>query len=324
VRRLVWLLAGGLFLACAASRGGWDVAALEVAQPALAEHRGHRLGDALPYWMPDEDRGGLVLFLCRWSQPRSLRVSLPPDATPTELETIRLALRAWQGAELGVRFEEAESGPADIEVRFARVPEQPIRTAVGDTIADCGLVSGGGADRDLVPARLVFASILLHRVLFDVAGRPVDVGRDELLGATLHELGHALGYPGHVPSRDSVMTTASGEVARIGRRVLAGKPLRDATLAALYALPSGVVVGRLEVEAAALEAFYGLAPRALRRGLRGPYVRVGEAATRLLWRRADGAAAGSLVVHDWRAALEDSARFELHATARAQALLDAN
>jgi hypothetical protein len=318
-----WLWLGLLLWGCASPRGDWDVAALEAKRPELAAHSGHRLYELPPYWMPEPERAGLRLFLCRWPGLRPIRVSLPPDGSEAELETLRLALATWQAEPLGIRFEEAPSGPSDIEIRFAPVPEEPVFTGVGDTIVDCAVASGSDSDAssDRVDAQLVSASILLHRVLFDVAGRPAVLSRDQLLGAALHELGHALGHPGHSRSRDSIMTKASGEVARLARRVLAGGALDDATLPALYLLPSGVIVGALDLEAAQLEVYRRLVPRAASRGLRGPYVRVGDPASRLLWRRPDGTAAGSLVVRDWRSVLAEPARLELLPTPRAAALL---
>ena len=117
------------------------------------------------------------------------------------------------------------------------------------------------------------------------------------------------------------MSSRPGEVRRLARRVLAGRPLEAPTLVALYSVPSGSVVGRLALPEARLSSFVELRARAHARGLLGPYVRVGDESARLLWRRSKGEAAGSLIVRSWRRVLDDPSRFELTPTPRARVLL---
>ena len=111
---------------------------------------------------------------------------------------------------------------------------------------------------------------------------------DELMGSVLHELGHALGYQGHARRGDTVMVASVDEVRWAGRRVLAGEPLRDDTLRALYALPSGSIGGRIDVGRARTGRVDHLAAVAERLELGGPFVRVGDRAGQILWRDADG------------------------------------
>jgi hypothetical protein len=92
-------------------------------------------------------------------------------------------------------------------------------------------------------------------------------------------------------------------------------------LAALYGLPNGVVVGRLPVDPLAVQPLRRFASLAQQRAFKGPFVRVGDRSARMLWREADGVAAGSFVARDWRSALDDPKRFKLLPTARAWRLL---
>ncbi len=101
--------------------------------------------------------------------------------------------------------------------------------------------------------------------------------------------------------------------------MLAGESFHDPTLGALYALPSGTVVGRLAVEASELEPLFEFAQVARSRAWQGPFVRVGDRSARFLWREPNGRTAGSFVVRQWRRVLDDPQRFELLPTPRAVA-----
>ena len=90
-----------------------------------------------------------------------------------------------------------------------------------------------GSLPDVLPARLVFASIQMAR------------DDPRLAGTALHELGHALGFQGHASRGRTVMVRATDAVRLAGERVMAGKAFDDAAVGALYAVPSGSVVGRL-------------------------------------------------------------------------------
>jgi len=310
-RCAAWLVAlGGL--GCAA--GPWDLAALEQRQPALAAISQHRLGDTTPYLLPV--RGAAVFFLCRWPDGEAIPVSLPPDATPDEGAVLDSVLAAWEGAGLGVRFERGAAPGTGIELRFIE-PESGATSThyAANTITNCAvepaaLDGGSGA---VLPARLVFASIYLWRGGFDAIGRPVPHSQAEFAGSALHELGHALGYQGHAALGRTVMVKELDAARRAGERVLAGRPFADATLRALYAVPSGTVVKRAVVPERRSDRVEALRRIAAQRGFAGPWVRVGDIDGQIAWR--DGAGAEyALRIFDVRAVLRDPATFELWPT----------
>ena len=247
---------------------------LEARYGGLGEVSGHRLSDVHPYVWPGG--GELVAFLCRWPSSSRLRVALPGDAAPVELDLWRRALAAWEGAGPGLRFVPvAPDAPADVALSMAGA--EAGRAA--QTAADCAVDVEAGADRarDTIAARLVAAHVRVSRATPDWRGHPQTLDQDELMGTMLHELGHALGFQGHA-RRGSVMVRDVEAVRRIGARVLAGEPFDDATLTALYRVDSGAVVRRRRLgagETAIVDRIAALAPA---RDFAGPIVRVGDRA----------------------------------------------
>ena len=320
-RRVRVLAAAVLAMLACGGRGGWDLRSLEERHPALREIGGHRLADALPYFAPDSR--GAVLFLCRWSTEAPIRVHLDEGLSESERSLVRKAIQAWEGAGLGLQFRAVPRDAAELEIEFlAEDPEAGPRTRSGGTVADCAI--SGDFDRTPdagpVPADLVHASIQMRRGTQNLIGEFVPLSEEELFGALLHELGHALGYPSHPTRGSSVMTSNVDEVRRIGRRVLAGDRFRDATLAALYAVPSGTSVGRLEISEDRHDELVRLSALASAAGWRGPYVRVGDRSARLFWREPDGGQA-RLTVDDWAQALHTADALRLQPNARVHRLL---
>lgn len=272
--------------ACLPSLAGWDVAALEAEYPALAEWSGHRLGDATPYFAPQAD--GIALFLCRWRTDRAILLSLPSDANEPERAALRAALAAWQDAGIGVRFREVSEARAQLVIRF--VGGDVIERRAGGsatTSADCALPP------ELVPplpgeawaVELVSARIELQRNNLDVLGRPVALSQEELAGTLLHELGHALGYPSHAAGSSTVMVQSVDRVRRRGRRLLAegSGGFSAPTLGALYALPTGAVVGKVAIPPASMAEILKLYAIAREAGWGAPLARVGDRWARLWW-----------------------------------------
>ena len=299
-------------LACVPFAGGWRIEALEARYPALRDHAGHRLADATASLWPDDT--GAILFLCRFDRGTPLGVSLPSDASPDERAAIRLALGAWAKAGLGVRFQETGEEQAAIRIRF-EPPGADSRTRIrgsGLTVTDCVvdreafLASEADAALD---ARLVRALIVLRRTNPDMIGRAIPMNEDERVGSVLHEIGHALGFAGHVGTLDSVMASATDTVRRFGRRVRNGESFEDPSLSALYALPNGVRVGRAQVSARFRTDWAAAQHAASRRGWRGPFVRVGQRNAQLHWRHA-GRIVGRLFIDDYVAGLRAGARLD--------------
>ncbi len=264
--------------------GIWDPGLLAARHPALQRVGVQRLGDATPYLLPA--RGVLTLFLCRWETPRSIPVELPPDATQSERRLLIRALAAWEDAGLGVQFVPGPAGAAadgGIRIRFG---ERSDRRAAA-TAAECAVdpAERTPSQRDRLDARIVSASIALRRSEPDWLGRTVPYSEAQLLGSALHEIGHALGFQGHARRGDTVMVRSVQGVRRAGQQLLETGRFSDATLRALYAVPSGVVVARRALPPGRTRSFDLLAGLAAERGLTGPYVRVGDRAARIGWNR---------------------------------------
>ena len=290
--------------------------ALEVRAPAVAEIPGHRLGDTTPYLLPYADE--LVLFLCRFERGTRVRVALPESASAEERALLRRALAAWSGAGLGLSLHEVGEGePAEIQLRIG----DAVRGFAAQTAAECGL-AGVVASDERLPARLLGAQIVLRREDLDVRGHAVALSPEELLGSALHELGHALGFQGHARRGASVMVRNVEAVRRIGRRLLAGEPFADATLAALYRSPSGAVVGRMRLPAGRSQPIDRLVAIGAARGFRGPSVRVGDRGARISWWDDQGQ---HLAVHvpELEAVLADPRRLRLEPGPHAAAWLRA-
>ena len=282
------LWAAGLLLAgCAPSL--WDAEPLAAREPRLRALGAHRLGDATPYLLPVQDTG--LLFLCRWETRDPIPVSLPPEASPVQLGALEAALRAWEGAGLGVRFQRGAPAGTGIELRIVGAPAEgtgPGRAA--STVADCAVDPRADARGGQLPARLVFASIHLRVEWMDPLGRRVELEPADLAGAALHELGHALGFQGHVRSGESAMRYQVESTRRAGRRLLAGEAFRDETLRALYSVPSGEVVGRLSLTPGRSQPVDRLLALARTGALTGPVARMGDTEGQVLFRDPDGAA----------------------------------
>jgi hypothetical protein len=279
--------AAALLAACAPPV--WDPKPLEARVPRLRALGSHRLGDATPYLLPAQDE--LVMFLCRWETADPIPVSLPADASVEQTAALEAALRAWESAGLGVRFARGAPAGTGIELRIVAEPASGAGEARGaTTVADCALDPNAEAHSEKLAARLVFASIHLRSESSNAIGRPAPLSDEDLAGAAVHELGHALGFQGHVRMGESAMRYQVDAIRRAGRRVLAGEPLRDQTLRALYSVPSGAVVGRSALPAGSTEPVDRLLVQARTEALSGPIVRIGDLEGEILFRDADGSA----------------------------------
>ncbi|MFQ5417255.1 MAG: hypothetical protein ACE5FL_09440 [Myxococcota bacterium] len=319
-RRTAALATGCLAVAC--TSGPWDVAALTLRHPELAEISSHRLGDLTPYLLPTGDT--LLFFLCHWPAGAAIPVSLPGDASDEERSGLAAVMRAWEGAGLGIRFTTGAPPGAGIDVTFIDPEGGTTGGYAANTITDCA-VDPGTLDRDpggRLRAQLVTASIHVWRGGYDNVGRKVPHSNAEFLGSALHEFGHALGYQGHANVGRTVMVREIDSVRWAGQALLKDKPFEDATLRALYAIPSGTIVKRVPIDEARTRRVGIMARIAAERGLRGPLVRVGDVDGQLAWRSDDGREY-ALRIHDVRKLLRSSEAFWLRPTSAANELLDA-
>ncbi len=264
----------------------WDATALELRFPGLDAQP---LADATPYLLPA--RGTLRFFLCRWRQGPLIPVSLPEDASPGERALLEEVLAAWEGADLGVRFGPAGAPGAGIAIHFlAPAGEHESTPRVAYATADCALARSAldGSEARVLSAWIVSAAVYLRRSERSTLGREVVLTREELAGSALHELGHALGFQGHATRGATVMNFSVDHVRHVGRRILAREEWTDPALSALYAVPSGVVVRQATLLPEQTGPVDGMTRRAISRGWRGPFARVGDRMARLHWRGARG------------------------------------
>jgi hypothetical protein len=262
------LAAAAATAACAGE--GFDPEGLEARYPRLRALAPHPLGSSRPYALPLA--GELTLFLCRWPTGEPISVSFAGEPDAAQREALAAALRGWEGAGLGVRFAPGE-GPGAIRVRL----RDDLVTSQADTVADCRVEGAPPPGATEVPgARIVGASIHVAR------------GDPHLRLTLLHELGHALGFQGHVVRGRTLMLARESEVLARARRVTDSAPVDDAGLRALYAVPSGAIVARVPVARAQTLPADRLQAFAAERGLPGPFARMGDRSGLLWWAGSPG------------------------------------
>jgi hypothetical protein len=304
-------LAALLALGCAG--GPLDSRALEARHPELARIDGQRLAQITPYAWPHHDT--LRWFTCRWQLDRPLRVSLPPDLAARDRELLLQALASLESAGLGLRID-AHATPERADVHLALADADAGKS--GRTSADCAVHEAG----DRLAAELVRADVSLQRNGQNMIGKVVALSEAEWVGAAIHELGHALGFQGHVRSGPGPMVRNVEEVRAIGRRVLRGEPLSAPSLRALYSLPSGTLLRRDSLAAGRTRELDRLDALARERGYRGPFLRVGDVSALIDWREPGGRVVG-LWLPALRDALADPARLRIELDPVARAWLGA-
>jgi hypothetical protein len=251
-------------------------------------------------------------------------VSLPEDASDEERRGLETVMHAWEGAGLGVRFTSGAPAGVGIHVTFIDPKGGTTGGYAANTITDCA-VDPEALTRDpggRLAAELVYASIHLWRGGYDNVGRKVSHSNEEFLGSALHEFGHALGFQGHAILGPTVMVKEVDSARWAGKALLKEKPFRDATLRALYAIPSGTVVKRVPIDEARTRRVEIMARIAAERGLRGPFVRVGDIDGQLAW-RSDEDREYALRIYGVRTLLRSPEPFWLRPTGATNELLDA-
>jgi hypothetical protein len=290
-------------LGCAARPFAGDELAARF--PELGAGGGARLAELTPYLWPHA--GELTWFTCRFDTALPVPVGVRDGASAEERAALDAALGAFERSALGVRFTRVPPEEASIVVEFVDGEAASASgEGAGNTIADCRLAPASLAARGpVIEAELASASIVFGRGgARDALGRAHPLTPEERTGALLHELGHALGFQGHVRRRESVMGNGLEGRRDAGRAALEGRALDDPALAALYRLPSGTVLARAPVPVARTQLVDRMARVAVRESLAGPFARVGDQVARIFWRDARGVEYG-LQVGEIEAVLRD-------------------
>ncbi len=286
-----------LSLACAPSTY-WDLHALQARNTGLARIEGQRLGDITPYFFPHRQR--LYTFTCRWPDEARVRVWLAPSASAEEGELLDLALKQISRDIRQVSvIKTLIRNKADIAVEYAAESQSTeLGLGTGSALVDCALsVTSLGLDSRRVDARLAHADLLMaRRTPPDVRARTRELTREEKLGALYHELGHAMGFQGHVQVGETVLTGNRFEVTRRGQAILRGDAPADPNLRALYAIPSGSVLKVKPLAAEQTALIDGFVAMAEDKGYVGPLLRVGDQSARLVWQGAQGGQAGFILL----------------------------
>ena len=294
LRAAIAVAGSACMLACPAPRGGWDLAKLVAEEPRIAALGEQRIGDLIPYPVPVS--GGFELVSCRWASEAPIRVRLHVAG-----ERLTWAQRAIESLSAGTPSIElvAETVVPDAEPGLAASKaidvfdidpgETEHPAGVGDTLVACD-VSSRAEPTFGTP---VLAEIRMRSAVLDQLDELVPVDAEDWTGALMHELGHALGFQGHLRAGASILVRDQSVLRRAGRDALAGRPWRDETLEALYRLEPGRVLGRrsLSVESRRwVRAAEGRVDQVDQKGARvvGPLAKVGDRHAELEWSQEEG------------------------------------
>ena len=276
-------------LGCPTPRGGWDVEALIADEPGLAALGAHQLGEMVPYPVPDSS--GIDLVSCRWpsESPIRVRLNLSGDRLDWASRAIESLSRGMPSLDLEVEGRNLEKDFEGLPSRRIEIFERDVSggdgpMGVGDTLLICDVSMRTNASFG-TPIR---AEIQMRSSVMNQIDERVVVSAEDWTGALMHELGHALGFQGHLRSGRSVLVRDQSHLRRIGRQVLAGEPWFDETLEALYRLEPGQLLGRRKLSSESLrwlnriEQYRSHSAKASDAGS-GPRASVGDRHGRLEW-----------------------------------------
>ncbi|MBY0400338.1 hypothetical protein K2X89_08590, partial [Myxococcota bacterium] len=168
---------------------------------------------------------------------------------------------------LGLAARQVDAGPAEIEITAFASEGPELPEGLGDTLVECDVAPRSSSESDpSVRGQIRRAEVRLRRSGRDAAGRLRIADDAAWAGALLHELGHALGFEGHVAAGSSILVRDEHALRGRGRAVLRGEPFADATLEALHRLEPGRRLGVRRLRA--VDADWVRAIRALDRRYR--------------------------------------------------------
>lgn len=294
------LAIGVVAAGCVPMQGGWDVSRLSdrsAVQGPLPG--GERLGDMTPF--PAWVAGRLELVACRWpsgggTSEETLVVRGRVDAMqePWLDAAITAVDRSVDAVQLLRLPGDARTRPLPvatigIEAVARGASQGPVGAA--DTLVSCDVGSvGDGSGR--VRGELVRAQIRIRSSSTDVVGKTRSLQADEWVGALMHEIGHALGFQGHVARGRSILVRERHALRMTGRRALEGRPIDVGPLRALYALEPGRPLGTRPLTDRSRRWLQDVERRLgdlEQRGvaIEGPHASVGDRDAFLEWRAGD-------------------------------------
>jgi hypothetical protein len=272
-----------LLVAC--SSAPYDAESLRLRYPELASEQARALARTMPYLLPAAGR--ITWFVCRHDTSLPLLVSLVGDSSADEEAALHAALAALERSVTDLRFVRVPPDEATIHVEFVEgLVARERGQDQGNTIADCRVAASalGAEPPTPLPASLERARIRIGRGgPQDALGRERSLGRAELTGVLIHELGHALGLPGHREGA-GIMTRNLEALARLGGFALQKKPIDAPALTALYRMPQGAVLAQAAVPPARTHLVDRMARLVAGSDAEGPFVRVGDTLARIYWR----------------------------------------
>ena len=323
------VVALGFGVACNRGGGGWRQQELAAQTIDWRGVKGQRLLDL--YATPSIAPRRVDLLLCRWDITKGpIRISWPETASEIERAAFETAQRAWSEVVPGLVLEASAREDAQITFDFVTDDDPRVPEGTADAVADCRIDAGSEALAPLDErGHIVQASIVMRRDHVDWSGKRTPMKDDEIVGAVIHELGHALGIAGHITGgwsgfsgRGSIMTADRDRVKRIGRRVAKGEPLNEPTLEALYLVPVGANVGVVGFDRALRDALAGLAMLARREGWAGPFGRAGGGTAEVFWRTEEGREL-SIYTHEWADGIRGKRALDWRLSLSARQVLEA-
>ncbi len=305
---------------CVPPRGGWDVDALIAVEPSIARLEGQRLGDMIPFPALDGER--IALIACRFAAHQSVRVRGGGSQWPAGWGQAAVSALDRSVARVELVLEAESGSPArarpNIEIVTIEAVGGEGPDGLGDTLSECDVSpigwSAQGASR-AYRGLLTAAEIRMRRAQLDMTNQVQDATAEEWVGALMHELAHALGFPGHAGAGNSILVRDETRIRAAGRRALRGETVPDETLEALYRIRPGQRLGTRGLNAEGtswLDAVRELDRNrsALGSPSVGMFASVGDQAARIVWRYADGSQLGVRFPH-WRSELRSGAAITL-------------
>jgi hypothetical protein len=272
-----------LLVACASAP--YDAESLRLRYPELGSEQARALAGTMPYLLPAAGR--ITWFVCRHDTSLPVLVSLAGEASADEEAALDAALATLERSVEDLRFVRVPPDEATIQVEFVEgLVARERGQDQANTIADCRVAASalGAEPPTPLPASLQRAQIRIGRGgPQDALGRERSLTRAELAGVLIHELGHALGLPGHREGL-GILTRNLEALARLGTSALEKKPIEAPALTALYRMPEGGVLARVAVSPARTHLVDRMARLVAASDAEGPFVRVGDTVARIYWR----------------------------------------